>query len=301
VPLVKRVATISELRAELDAARSAGRTVGLVPTMGYLHDGHLSLVRAASVDCDEVVVTIFVNPLQFAPEEDLDTYPRDPDGDAAKAASAGATVLFGPDLAEMYPEGRDAVLTGVEVPQLSSVMEGVSRRTHFGGVCTVVAKLFNIVGPCRAYFGEKDFQQLAIVRRMADDLSFPVEVIGCPIVREDDGLAMSSRNVYLTEDERAVAPVLQRALRLGASAIRTGTTNADEVRTLMRAELEAAPLGEVDYVEVADPRTLQPLRHADRRARLFAAVRFGRARLIDNVAVEEVEPLGPVPFLDRPT
>jgi pantoate--beta-alanine ligase len=300
VPLVKRVATISELRGELDAARATGRTVGLVPTMGYLHDGHLSLVRAAAADCDEVVVTIFVNPLQFAPDEDLDTYPRDPDGDARKASNAGATVLFGPSLDEMYPEGRAAVLTGVEVPQLSSVMEGVSRRTHFGGVCTVVAKLFNIVGPCRAYFGEKDFQQLAIVRRMAEDLSFPVEVVGCPIVREDDGLAMSSRNVYLTDDERAVAPVLQRALRLGAAAVRTGTTNADEVRTLMRAEIETAPLGEVDYVEVADPRTLQPLRHADERSRLFAAVRFGRARLIDNVAVAEVEPLGAVPFLDRP-
>ena len=297
---MKRVATISELRDELDTARRAGRTVGLVPTMGYLHDGHLSLVRAASEECDVVVVTIFVNPLQFAPGEDLDTYPRDPEGDAEKASSAGATVLFGPSLDEMYPEGRDAVLTGVEVPALSSVMEGVSRRTHFGGVCTVVAKLFNIVGPCRAYFGEKDFQQLAIVRRMAEDLSFPVQVVGCPIVRESDGLAMSSRNVYLTDDERAVAPVLQRALRLGAAAVRTGTTNADEVRTVMRAELETAPLGEVDYVEVADPRTLQPLRHADERSRLFAAVRFGRARLIDNVSVAEVEPLGPVPFLERP-
>ena len=297
---MKRVATISELRDELDTARRAGRTVGLVPTMGYLHDGHLSLVRAASEECDVVVVTIFVNPLQFAPGEDLDTYPRDPEGDAEKASSAGATVLFGPSLDEMYPEGRDAVLTGVEVPALSSVMEGVSRRTHFGGVCTVVAKLFNIVGPCRAYFGEKDFQQLAIVRRMAEDLSFPVQVVGCPIVRESDGLAMSSRNVYLTADERAVAPVLQRALRLGAAAVRTGTTNADEVRTVMRAELETAPLGEVDYVEVADPRTLQPLRHADERSRLFAAVRFGRARLIDNVSVAEVEPLGPVPFLERP-
>ncbi len=296
---MKRAATISELRDELDAARAAGRTVGLVPTMGYLHDGHLSLVRAAAEDCDEVVVTTFVNPLQFAPDEDLDTYPRDPDGDAAKATGAGATVLFGPSLDEMYPEGRDAVLTGVEVPALSSVMEGVSRRTHFGGVCTVVAKLFNIVGPCRAYFGEKDFQQLAIVRRMAEDLSFPVQVVGCPIVREDDGLAMSSRNVYLTDGERAVAPVLQRALRLGAAAVRTGTTNADEVRTIVRAEIETAPLGEVDYVEVADPRTLQPLRHADERSRLFAAVRFGRARLIDNLAVADVEDLGPVPFLDH--
>jgi pantoate--beta-alanine ligase len=203
-----------------------------------------------------------------------------------------------PELNEMYPHGRDAVLTGVAVPELSSVMEGVSRRTHFGGVCTVVAKLFNIVGACTAYFGEKDYQQLAIVRRMASDLSFPVDVVGCPIVREPDGLAMSSRNVYLSDEERAVAPVLQRALRLGAAAIRSGTTNADEVRTLMRGEIQAAPLGELDYVEVADPDTLAPLSVASRDARLFGAVRFGRARLIDNVGVADVAPSGPIPLLD---
>jgi pantoate--beta-alanine ligase len=207
-------------------------------------------------------------------------------------------MLFTPSPTEMYPEGRDAVLTGVAVPELSSVMEGVSRRTHFGGVCTVVAKLFNIVGACRAYFGEKDYQQLAIVRRMAHDLSFPVEVIGRPIVREADGLAMSSRNVYLTAEERQVAPVLQRALRLGAAAVRTGTSDADEVRTLMRAEIQAAPLGELDYVEVADPDTLAPLTVADGRSRLFGAVQFGRARLIDNVGVGEVADTGPLPLLE---
>lgn len=296
MPAVELVTTIAELRSRLDAARSSGRTVGLVPTMGYLHDGHLSLARAAT-ECDVVVMTIFVNPLQFAPDEDLATYPRDPDGDAAKAASAGVDVLFSPSLEEMYPAGRDAVLTQVAVPELSSVMEGVSRRTHFGGVCTVVAKLFNIVGPCRAYFGEKDFQQLAIVRRMAGDLSFPVEVVGCPVIREDDGLAMSSRNVYLTPEERQVAPVLQRALRLGAAAIRSGTTDADEVRTLMRSEIQAAPLGELDYVEVADPDTLAPLSVATVHARLFGAVRFGRARLIDNVGVADVPATGPLPLL----
>ncbi len=297
MPPMDRVTTITELRSALDRARAAGRTVGLVPTMGYLHDGHLSLARAAADECDLVVMTIFVNPLQFAPDEDLATYPRDPEGDAAKAASAGVSVLFTPPLEEMYPQGRQAVLTGVDVSGLSSVMEGVSRRTHFGGVCTVVAKLFNIVGECRAYFGEKDYQQLAIVRRMAHDLSFPVEVVGCPIVREPDGLAMSSRNVYLTPDERRVAPVLQRALRLGAAAVRTGTTDADEVRTLMRAEIQAAPLGELDYVEVADPDTLAPLTVAGERSRLFGAVQFGRARLIDNVGVAEVPDTGPLPLL----
>jgi len=297
MPPMDRVTTITELRSALDRARAAGRTVGLVPTMGYLHDGHLSLARTAADECDLVVMTIFVNPLQFAPDEDLATYPRDPEGDAAKAASAGVSVLFTPPLEEMYPQGRQAVLTGVEVSGLSSVMEGVSRRTHFGGVCTVVAKLFNIVGECRAYFGEKDYQQLAIVRRMAHDLSFPVEVVGCPIVREPDGLAMSSRNVYLTPDERRVAPVLQRALRLGAAAVRTGTTDADEVRTLMRAEIQAAPLGELDYVEVADPDTLAPLTVAGERSRLFGAVQFGRARLIDNVGVAAVPDTGPLPLL----
>ena len=297
MPPMDRVTTITELRSALDRARAAGRTVGLVPTMGYLHDGHLSLARTAADECDLVVMTIFVNPLQFAPDEDLATYPRDPEGDAAKAASAGVSVLFTPPLEEMYPQGRQAVLTGVEVSGLSSVMEGVSRRTHFGGVCTVVAKLFNIVGECRAYFGEKDYQQLAIVRRMAHDLSFPVAVVGCPIVREPDGLAMSSRNVYLTPDERRVAPVLQRALRLGAAAVRTGTTDADEVRTLMRAEIQAAPLGELDYVEVADPDTLAPLTVAGERSRLFGAVQFGRARLIDNVGVAAVPDTGPLPLL----
>ena len=292
-----RVTTVSELRSELDQARAGGSSVGLVPTMGYLHEGHLSLASAAARECDVVVMTIFLNPLQFAPEEDLDSYPRDPEGDAGKAGSAGVSILFSPTASEMYPNGRDAVMTGVEVAGLSSVMEGVARRTHFGGVCTVVAKLFNIVGPCRAYFGEKDYQQLAIVRRMATDLSFPVEVVGCPIVRESDGLAMSSRNVYLTAEERSVAPVLRRALHLGAAAIRTGTTDADEVRTLMRSEIQAAALGDLDYVEVADPRTLAPLRVAGDQARLFVAVRFGRARLIDNVAVDQVEPTGPFPLL----
>jgi pantoate--beta-alanine ligase len=295
---MEQVATIAELRGRLDAVRASRGTVGVVPTMGYLHDGHLSLAREARRHHDVVVMTIFVNPLQFAPDEDLATYPRDPDGDAAKAASVGVDLLFVPGLDEMYPQGRDAVLTGVAVPELSSVMEGVSRRTHFGGVCTVVAKLFNIVGPSSAYFGEKDYQQLAIVRRMVFDLSFPVQVVGCPVVREHDGLAMSSRNVYLSDEERQVAPVLHRALRLGAAAIRSGTTDADEVRTLMRAEIQAAPLGELDYVEVADPDTLAPLQVAHDRARLFGALRFGRARLIDNVGVDRVGPTGLAPLLE---
>ncbi len=293
MPPMDRVAKIDDLRARLDAVRREGGTVGLVPTMGYLHDGHVSLAHAAARSCDHVVMTIFVNPLQFSPDEDLATYPRDIDGDARSAEQAGVHTLFVPTEHEMYPQGRDSVLTGIEVPALSSVMEGVSRRTHFGGVCTVVAKLFNIAGPCRAYFGEKDYQQLAIVRRMAHDLSFPVEVVGCPIVREPDGLAMSSRNAYLSEQERSVAPVLHRALVLGAAAVRRGASDAAEVLAMVAAEIHAAPLGELDYVAAADPDTLESLQVLDQRSRLFGAVRFGRARLIDNLVVGGTAANGP--------
>ena len=278
------VTTVADVRARLDAARSAGRRVGFVPTMGFLHAGHESLIEHAARDDDVVVTSIFVNPLQFAPTEDLAAYPRDPEGDASRAAAAGCDLLFTPSVDEMYPDGRDAVLTTVAVPALAAVMEGASRPTHFAGVCTVVAKLLNVVGPCAAYFGEKDYQQLAIVRRMVCDLSFPVEVVGCPTVREPDGLALSSRNVYLTGEEREVAPVLHRALRSGADAVAGGETDASAVRARMAAVVRAAPLGELDYVEVADPDTLQPLERVGGDARLFGAVRFGRARLIDNVA-----------------
>ena len=283
---MRTVTTVAELRSLLDDERRNHHTVGLVPTMGYLHAGHLSLMEAAARDCDVVVTSIFVNPLQFAPGEDLENYPRDPEGDARKAEGAGTPVLFTPAEAEMFPAGRAAVATTVEVAGLSDAMEGASRRTHFGGVCTIVAKLFNIVGESRAYFGEKDYQQLAIVRRMAGELSFPVEVIGCPIVREPDGLAMSSRNVYLTPDERAEAPVLRRALLAGAAAIRDGETDAEQLRTMMGSMIDAAPYARLDYVEVADAATLQPQEVAGPTSRLFGAVRFGRARLIDNVGVD---------------
>jgi len=281
---VKTLTSIAELRAALAAERRQGRSVGLVPTMGYLHAGHASLIERAAADCDVVVTTVFVNPLQFAAGEDLDSYPRDPDGDARTASAAGSDLLFIPSLDEMYPGGRDAVLTSVAVEGISGVMEGASRPTHFSGMCTVVAKLFNIVGECRAYFGDKDYQQLAIVRRMVFDLSVPVEVVGCAIVRDPDGLAMSSRNVRLTPQERAVAPQLHEALLAGAAAIRAGETSAARVRELMAAHLTAQDLGALDYVEVADPDTLVPLDVAGPGARLFGAVQFARARLIDNLA-----------------
>jgi len=274
--------SVADLRRRLDAARAGGSTVGFVPTMGYLHDGHESLMDAARADCDVVVVSIFVNPLQFGAGEDLDAYPRDLDGDTARAAGAGVDLLFVPPVVEMYPE---PVRTTVSVSGVSAGMEGASRPTHFDGVATVVAKLFNIVGPCRAYFGEKDFQQLAVVRRMVADLSAPVTVVGCPTLREPDGLARSSRNVYLTPEERTAAPVLHRALRLGADLIAGGETDAAVVRAAMAAEIEAEPLGRLDYVEVADAATLEPQQLCGPTSRLLGAVRFGRARLIDNVGV----------------
>jgi pantoate--beta-alanine ligase len=263
---VEVVDTVAGFRKALDAERQAGRTVGLVPTMGYLHDGHASLIRRAAAECDVVAVTVFVNPLQFAATEDLSTYPRDLDGDVALARQSGASFVFAPPLEEMYP-GR--VLTSVHVSEVSEGMEGASRPTHFDGVATVVAKLFNASGPCRAYFGEKDWQQLQVVRAMVHDLSFPVEIIGCPIVREADGLAMSSRNVYLSPEQRAAATVLHRALQAGARDL----SNAREV---MAATVASEPLAVLDYAEVVE---------TDTEHRLLVAARLGTTRLIDNMGV----------------
>jgi pantoate--beta-alanine ligase len=289
---MKVTASIAEARWALDEVRRDGGTVGLVPTMGYLHDGHLSLMAAAKAETDFVIATIFVNPLQFAPGEDLDAYPRDPDGDRRKAMGAGVDLLLTPERAEMYP---DEVLTTVSVAGLSASMEGASRPTHFAGVATVVAKLFAIAGPCRAYFGEKDFQQLAVVRRMAVDLSFPVEVVGCPIVREPDGLAMSSRNAYLTPAEREAAPVLQRALKAGLASVQAGERDPQAVTRLIAEIIQAEPQAELDYVALVDPGTLEPPAgdlEPGRSYRLLTTARFGTPRLLDNVAL-------PVP-LDRP-
>jgi pantoate--beta-alanine ligase len=274
------VATIAELRTRLDDARAAGRRVGFVPTMGFLHEGHASLMRAARADGDVVVTSIFVNPLQFGPSEDLDAYPRDLSGDTALAEANGVDLVFAPSTAEMYPE---PILTTVAVRDVSAPLEGRIRPTHFDGVATVVAKLFSIVGPCSAYFGEKDFQQLAVVRRLVADLSMPVAVVGCPTVREADGLAMSSRNAYLTAEERSAAPVVHRALLAGVAAVDAGATDPAVVRTAMAEVLSTEALAELDYAEVVDAATFQvpdPLRGT---LRLLVAARFGRARLIDNV------------------
>ena len=253
--------------------------------MGALHDGHASLIRVAANHNPTVVATIFVNPLQFGPTEDLDAYPRDLDGDRSVAQAAGATLLFVPTPEEMYPFGPQQVLTTVLVRALTNGLDGAHRPGHFDGVATVVAKLFAIAGPCRAYFGEKDFQQLAVVRRMALDLSFPVEVIGCPIVREHNGLAMSSRNRYLSVDQRTRAAVLHRALLAGAALIGDGEYRSETICALMASVLAEEPLVVVEYAAAVDASTLVagPVLKGD--VRLLVAAWIGPARLIDNIGV----------------
>ncbi|MEY3512546.1 MAG: hypothetical protein RL486_1211 [Actinomycetota bacterium] len=279
------LSTKAEFREYLENVRALGRTVGLVPTMGALHEGHLSLLRAAAADCDVVALTIFVNPLQFGAGEDLSAYPRPLDRDLELAEEVGADVVFTPSTDEMYPE---PTLSTVHVDQLSLGMEGASRPTHFDGVTTVVAKLFNIAGPSRAYFGEKDFQQLAVVRRMAADLDQPVTVIGCPIVREADGLAMSSRNIYLSSSEREAATVISRALRAGAAMISAGESDPAVIEAHMASIIEAEPLAELDYAVVVDPDSLltpaELLRGTN--VRLLMVAKVGSPRLLDNLGVD---------------
>ncbi len=274
--------TIAGFRRALDAGRGAGHRVGLVPTMGSLHAGHVSLVEQAAAENDVVAVSIFVNPLQFGAGEDLESYPRTLDRDTGLVEEAGATHLFAPSVEEMYPE---PMRTAVSVSDVGELLEAASRPTHFAGVATVVAKLFSIAGPCRSYFGEKDFQQLAVVRRMATDLSMPVEVVGCPTVREPDGLALSSRNVYLNAEQRAAAPVLHRALRTGASLVLSGERHAQVVRRAMAETVSGEPSARLDYAEAVDAGTLERVDPLDGDLRLLVAARFGRTRLIDNVGV----------------
>jgi pantoate--beta-alanine ligase len=271
-------------RKALDAERMAGRQIGLVPTMGYLHAGHLSLMHRAVAECDVVAATIFVNPLQFGPSEDLAAYPRDPEGDRAKAEAAGVSYLFVPTNSEMFPEPP---LATVAVAALSQDLEGAARPTHFNGVATIVAKLFALAGPCRAYFGEKDYQQLAVIRRLTADLSLPVDVVGCPTVRDTDGLALSSRNAYLTPEERAVAPTLHRALNAGRAAIEEDhETDSAAIEAVMGAVVAEQPVLRLDYAEVRDANDLGALATITGEVRLLIAARLGRARLIDNLGAK---------------
>lgn len=270
------------LFAKLSDERAKGRAIGFVPTMGALHEGHLSLLRRAKSENDIVVLSIFVNPLQFGPNEDFNQYPRLFEADANAAEQVGVDYLFSPSVEEMYPEGQPK--TSVHVATITEPMEGALRPGHFDGVATVVTKLFSIVGQCRAYFGEKDWQQLAMVKRMTSDLSLPVEVVPCPIVREPDGLAMSSRNIYLFPEEREAALALSRALRSGSDAIERGASRPDEVSGLMMEILSENPLVHPQYAEVVDSNLLVPSR-IEGEVRLLVAAKVGKPKLIDNMGV----------------
>lgn len=277
--VVELVETIAEVRQQVAAWRKEGLTVGLVPTMGYLHEGHQSLIRQAAKDNDRVVVSVFVNPTQFGAGEDLETYPRDIEHDKKACDEAGATLIFHPSVDEMYFPDRS---TTIHMADISEELCGKSRPIHFDGVCLVVAKLFNIVEPDRAYFGQKDAQQLLVVRRMVRDLNFNLKVIGCPIIREEDGLAKSSRNTYLNAEERAAAPVLHRALEAGRALCEEGQRDANVVRTAIANVLAQEPLADPEYIEVVSTDTVKPVDRIEGEVLCAIAVRIGKTRLIDN-------------------
>ena len=284
---------IARTRAELRAAlQAAPRPVGLVPTMGWLHAGHRSLIARAKSENETTVVTIFVNPRQFGDPTDLEQYPRNEDRDVAICVEEGADIVFVPTVDEVYPPGSD---TSVSVGAIARPLEGAARPGHFDGVATVVAILFNLVGADRAYFGQKDAQQLLVIRQMARDLAIPIEVIAHPTVREPDGLAMSSRNVHLAPAERQAAPVVRRALLAGRARWEAGERSADAIRAEMRAVLAAEPLADPDYVSAADATTLEELSVIDGPTLLSMAVRFGSTRLIDNVPLQGVRLVGSDP------
>ncbi|MFA5891691.1 MAG: pantoate--beta-alanine ligase [Actinomycetota bacterium] len=276
------LATVADAQRMFEKEREAGRRIGFVPTMGYLHEGHASLVRRARADNDIVGVSIFVNPLQFGANEDLSAYPRDLDRDLDICEREGADVVFAPGTEEMY--GTD---TGVRVSAgpMATKLCGRTRPEHFDGVVTVVAKLFNIAGACRMYFGQKDAQQLVVIRNLARALNFPVEVVGCPIVRESDGLAMSSRNVYLNDDQRRSALVLKRSLDAAAVAVAEGESDGRRIAEMMAAQISCEPLARLDYAACVDPETLDDLERLDVPALCAVAAWFGSARLIDNMTV----------------
>lgn len=274
---------IDEVRKQVKEWRRQGLTVGLVPTMGYLHEGHKSLIDRAVAENDRVVVSDFVNPIQFGVGEDLATYPRDIEADKKLCQQAGAHLIFHPEPCEMYAPDFS---TYVEMQKVSEGLCGKSRPTHFRGVCTVVNKLFNIVAPDKAYFGEKDAQQLAVVRRMVRDLDMDIEIVGCPIVRESDGLAKSSRNTYLSEAEGKAALVLSRAVFAGKEMMEKGERDAEKILLAMRKIIEAEPLARIDYVEMVDADNIAPLARAEGRVLTAMAVYIGTTRLIDNFIME---------------
>lgn len=277
--------TIAQVRAQVKEWKKQGLTVGLVPTMGYLHEGHASLVDKAVSMCDRVVASDFVNPTQFGPNEDLESYPRDFDRDCALLEEHGCSMVFHPSVEEMY--APDAA-TFVEIlSDMPKQLCGKTRPIHFRGVCTVVSKLFNIVTPDKAFFGQKDAQQLAIIRRMVRDMSYGIEIVGCPIVREADGLAKSSRNTYLSAEERKAALVLSKAVFLGEKLVREGEKDADRLISEMKACIEAEKLAKIDYVSAVDAVTMESVHRIDRPVLVAMAVYIGKTRLIDNFLTED--------------
>lgn len=279
---MKIVKTIKEVRAEVKQWKKEGLSVGLVPTMGFLHEGHKSLMERAVKENDRVVVSDFVNPTQFGPNEDLASYPRDLDRDAKLCESAGVALLFNPEPEEMYYENKT---TSVHMEGLTKELCGKSRPIHFDGVCSVVSKLFHIVTPDRAYFGQKDAQQLAVIKRMVRDLNFDIEIVGCPIIREADGLAKSSRNTYLSETERKAAVILSQSLQVGKELIAQGETDAVKVKDAIVKKIETEPLARIDYVEVVDAENIVPVEKIENNTLIAMAVYIGKTRLIDNMIV----------------
>lgn len=279
---MKIVSTVEQVREEVKKWRQQGLTVGLVPTMGYLHEGHKSLIDKAVAQNDKVVVSVFVNPIQFGPTEDLATYPRDLERDAALCEDAGAALIFHPEKEDMY---FDDFCTYIDMDGLTKGLCGKTRPIHFRGVCTVVGKLFNIVHPDRAYFGQKDAQQLAVVRRMVRDLNFDLEIVGCPIIREEDGLAKSSRNTYLSEEERQAAVILHKGLVKGEEMVRAGEKDVKKVLNAITEIIESEPLARIDYVEAVDFDNIETIDTIEGSVLVAVAVYIGKTRLIDNFIV----------------
>lgn len=276
---MKIAGTVAEVREQVKQWRKEGLTVGLVPTMGFLHEGHKSLIDRAVKENDRVVVSVFVNPTQFGPNEDFESYPRDMDKDSALCEAAGASLIFHPEPSEMYLDGYS---TFVDMSTLTGGLCGKTRPIHFRGVCTVVSKLFNIVTPDRAYFGQKDAQQLAVIRHMVRDLNFGIEIVGCPIIREEDGLAKSSRNTYLNAEERAAATILSKALKEGKAALESGERDAAKVKQIVADKINSEKLSKIDYVEIVDWNNLEPVEKVTDDVLCAVAVYIGKTRLIDN-------------------
>jgi len=280
------IETVREMQATAEALRQAGQTIALVPTMGYLHEAHLELMRVGKRHADKLVISIFVNPTQFGPSEDFNRYPRDPEGDLDKAKSVGVDIVFMPPVEEMYPHGFQ---TTVSVSQLSQHLCGLSRPGHFDGVATVVCKLFNITKPHIAIFGQKDYQQLSIISRMVMDLNMDIQIIGVPTVREPDGLAMSSRNAYLSQDQRPSALCLKQSLDLASRLVEEGHQKASDIKKAVEDLIRSHPYTEIDYVSICDPVTLEEIDHVEKSTLLALAVKVGQTRLIDNCILEVKE------------